>query len=103
MAVLPFISTAAVYEAFVRQPLFSGKNLIIIPCFQKGFAFCMQCNNTGASLCRTVVLNCCGPEMPPFVKQGLKNRLSNALGSSELFKLSEKGDTYVYLYMFIKS
>ncbi|XP_033928811.1 transmembrane protein 126A [Melopsittacus undulatus] len=25
MAVLPFISTAAVYEAFVRQPLFSGE------------------------------------------------------------------------------
>jgi len=68
MAVVPFLSTAAVYEVFVREPLFSGKNLII-PCFQKGFAFCAQRNARGAfSLGRTVVLNCCGLAKPQFVK-----------------------------------
>lgn len=29
MAVIPFLSTAAVYEVFVRDPLFSGKNFFI--------------------------------------------------------------------------
>lgn len=29
MAVIPFLSTAAIYEAFVHEPLFSGKNLFI--------------------------------------------------------------------------
>lgn len=38
-----------------------------------------------------------------FIKQGLKNELSsNASGSSEFQKLSGKGDTHVYVYMFIK-
>lgn len=38
MAVIPFLSTVAAYEVFVRKPLFSGKNLFI-RCFPKGFAF----------------------------------------------------------------
>lgn len=43
MAVVPFLSTAAIYEVFVREPLFSGK-ILIIPSFQKCFSFCRQCN-----------------------------------------------------------
>uniref|UniRef100_A0A8D2NT68 Uncharacterized protein n=1 Tax=Zosterops lateralis melanops TaxID=1220523 RepID=A0A8D2NT68_ZOSLA len=39
MAVIPFLSTAIVYEAFVHDPLFSGKNLFIPFFTLKGLCF----------------------------------------------------------------
>lgn len=79
------------------------KKTLIILCFQKCFSFCTQCHTGGAlPLCTTVVLNYRGLEKPQLGEQGLKNRSLNALVSSEFLKLSGKGDTYVYLYIFIK-
>lgn len=76
MAVIPFLSTAAVYEAFVHDPLFSGKNLFIY-FFSKSFAFFVtQCSTSGAfSPCRPMLLNCSDLKKPQFVKQTLKNRM----------------------------